>query len=243
MPEIITRAQWGARPPEAIQTVSKSKRSNFMVHHSGANANQSVRAIQDFHMDTRGWSDIGYNFLVRNTGAIYEGRGWDRIGAHCTNWNTSSIGVCLIGDYQTTEPPAVALASIAWLYDQAVHHVGHPLHPMGHRDANHDTDCPGNRLEAWVNAGLPVALHPPLPHDGWHPGAGSRELYLTDPPMQGADVEYVQHFIGPPCGAADGVYGPHTRAGVVWYQTMRGIHVDGRVGRETWRNMGVRATF
>lgn len=244
MPPIITRAQWGARKPEAIQTVSTSKRSNFMVHHSGANPAQSVRSIQDFHMDTRGWSDIGYNFLVRDTGAIYEGRGWDRIGAHCTGWNTSSIGVCVIGNYQDTDPSPAALSSVAWLYDEAVSHVGHPLHPMGHRDANHTTECPGIRLEQWVLSGLPTNPMPPSPvPTGPHP-PGSRELSLTDPPMSGEDVRYVQRWIGPTrTGGVDGVYGPHTRAGVLWYQAMRGIGVDGRVGRVTWRNMGVRSTF
>ena len=84
---------------------------------------------------------------------------------------------------------------------------------------------------------------PPSPADHDH-APGSRELSLTDPPMTGADVRYVQRFIGTTrTGGVDGVYGPHTRAGVLWYQAMRGIGVDGRVGRETWRNMGVRATF
>ena len=103
MPQIITRAQWGARNPEAIQTVSTGKRANFMVHHSGANPNQSVRAIQDFHMDTRGWSDIGYNFLVDACGQVFEGRYGgimkNVVGAHSAGFNTGSVGVAVIGDF------------------------------------------------------------------------------------------------------------------------------------------------
>lgn len=241
MPTIITRAQWGARAPREIQNVSTSKRQNFMVHHSGAPANQSVRVIQDFHMDTRGWSDIGYNFLIRDTGAIYEGRGWDRVGAHATGWNTNSIGVCVIGDYQSNDVPAPAMESLRWLYRQANTHVGRNLTILGHRDANHSTECPGDHLYGWVLEGLdgPVIELPPEPDHR----PGSRELYLTDPPMRGDDVEFVQRFIGVArCGPPDGRYGPHTRAGVIWYQEMRGVHVDGRVGPQTWGQMGVRWT-
>lgn len=65
-------------------------------------------------------------------------------------------------------------------------------------------------------------------------------LSLAIPPLVGADVGYVQRFIGPAkCGPDDGVFGPHTRAGVIWYQSMRGITADGVVGRVTWANMGV----
>lgn len=238
---IIPRSQWGARPPREVQTVSTSKRTGFMVHHSGAPAGQSVKVIQDYHMDTRGWSDIGYNFLVRNTGAIYEGRGWDHVGAHCTGWNTATIGVCLIGDYNNVDPPHVALESIGALYDAAQSHVGHILRLMGHRDSGASTDCPGDRLESWVRMGLPGTGGVVTPGDH---RPGTRELFVETPQMSGADVAFVQRFVGASkCGPADGQFGPHTMSGVMWYQAMRGIHVDGRVGKVTWGQMGVRAAF
>lgn len=70
---------------------------------------------------------------------------------------------------------------------------------------------------------------------------GSRELAKG---ANGTDVAFVQRYIGPArCGAADGDFGPNTESGVRWYQGMRGIQVDGIVGRETWRNMGVNPTY
>lgn len=73
-----------------------------------------------------------------------------------------------------------------------------------------------------------------------HP-PGSRELAPHRPPLSGADVAYVQRWIGKArCGPADGLYGPRTVAGVRWYQGMRSLAADGRVGPATWRNMGVR---
>lgn len=41
-----------------------------------------VRLMQSYHMESRSWDDIAYNFLVGGDGAVYEGRGWDKQGAH-----------------------------------------------------------------------------------------------------------------------------------------------------------------
>ncbi len=72
---------------------------------------------------------------------------------------------------------------------------------------------------------------------------GSRRLMLRDPPLAGADVRYVQRWIGARrCGPPDGRYGPNTRDGVRWYQRMRGLAADGIVGPKTWHHLGVRYT-
>ena len=66
---------------------------------------------------------------------------------------------------------------------------------------------------------------------------GSRTLRRVSPNMTGTDVLYVQKYIGPRCGKADGVFGAGTESGVKWYQGMRGIRVDGVVGPQTWRHL------
>lgn len=45
----------------------------------------------------RGWSDIGYHYVILLDGTVEHGRPVDRIGAHCSGRNENSIGVCLIG--------------------------------------------------------------------------------------------------------------------------------------------------
>jgi len=73
---------------------------------------------------------------------------------------------------------------------------------------------------------------------------GTRQLQVADPRLNGADVTYVQKWIGESrCGPADGFFGPGTSDGVRWYQGMRGIAVTGLVDRPTWRNMRIEATF
>lgn len=152
--DIISRAKWGARAPRSRSTVSWSQRREFIVHYSYGPTTQSVRSIQDFHMDGRGWADIGYNFLVDTSGRIYEGRGWLVVGAHAPDHNSSGIGVCMIGRDGDATP--AAKRAIRWLYDEAVRQAGRNLAKLGHRDV-YATSCPGNELYAWVRAGMPVS--------------------------------------------------------------------------------------
>ncbi|MEO5875533.1 MAG: N-acetylmuramoyl-L-alanine amidase, partial [Streptosporangiaceae bacterium] len=102
--KITTRAGWGAKAPKSRITTVWGRRTEFVVHHSEGPTTASVRSIQDFHMGPqRGWSDVAYNFLCRDDGTIYEGRGWLTVGAHATGHNTSGIGVCYIGQNAPTD--------------------------------------------------------------------------------------------------------------------------------------------
>jgi hypothetical protein len=150
----ITRAQWGARSPQAaVNTTSWSSRDQFITHYSAGPPTQTVRQIQDFHMNSNGWADIGYNFLVDIHGNKYEGRlhTWMAIGAHAQNHNTRSIGVCMIGrDSDVTDAAKQAIRDI---YDEACGRAGKSLRMLGHRDVN-PTTCPGDNLWNWVHGGM-----------------------------------------------------------------------------------------
>lgn len=154
MIDLITRAEWGARPPRARQTVVWAQRSEFVVHHTAGPRTQTARQIQAFHMGPqRGWSDVGYNFLVDQAGRVYEGRGWLVVGAHCPGHNERGIGVAFIGD---DDPTPAALRSIRWLYEQACARAERRLVARGHGQL-YATSCPGPRLQAWVNDGMPIS--------------------------------------------------------------------------------------
>lgn len=166
---MLTRQQWGARAPKETPTpVSIKARSGFCTHYDGAtpivlrtldDAIAQVRKDQDFHMDGRGWNDIGYNFLVVSApgtpvdGLLVEGRGRDVVGAHCENHNTAWVGVqvAIGGDQQ---PSPAALATVRKLYDDCSAAHGSSLGKFGHRDG-FNTACPGPLLYAWVQAGMP----------------------------------------------------------------------------------------
>jgi peptidoglycan hydrolase-like protein with peptidoglycan-binding domain len=158
--EIISRQGWGARPPRSVTTVPWPKRTRVDVHYSAGPPTQTPKQIQAYHMDSRGWADVGYNFLVDRGGKVYEGRGWTVLGSHIAGHNTAGIGVCFIGrDSDVTEQ---AKAAIRWLYDEACRLAGRRLDRGGHRDLA-ATACPGDRLHAWVHAGMLVDEPKPTP--------------------------------------------------------------------------------
>lgn len=55
-----------------------------------------VKEIKQWHKQ-KGWSDIGYHYVIRHNGVIEDGRPVNRIGAHVAGHNKGSIGICLVG--------------------------------------------------------------------------------------------------------------------------------------------------
>ncbi|MFD2177866.1 N-acetylmuramoyl-L-alanine amidase [Veronia pacifica] len=55
-----------------------------------------VSAIRDWHLD-KGWSDIGYHFVIRRSGLVEKGRPLTRSGAHVKGHNKNNVGICLVG--------------------------------------------------------------------------------------------------------------------------------------------------
>ncbi|WP_433225629.1 N-acetylmuramoyl-L-alanine amidase [Actinomadura formosensis] len=205
--DIISRAEWGARRPRSRSTVTWGQRTEFIVHYSEGPTTQSVRSIQDFHMGTRGWSDIGYNFLVDVHGRIYEGRGWLTVGAHAPGHNTSGIGVCMIGRDGDATPAAER--AIRWLYDEACRRAGRRLAKLGHRDV-YQTSCPGDQLYAWVRAGMPAPDGPTTQEDpllGLKKGDKGERVQALQLMIEAAGVAL-------PTYGADSHYGNETAEGL-----------------------------
>ncbi|ASU82424.1 peptidoglycan-binding domain-containing protein [Nocardiopsis gilva YIM 90087] len=229
MVSIISRSAWGARPPRSRSTTTWSRRVEVTVHYSQGPTTQTPRQIQDYHMDSNGWADIGYNFLVDNQGNAYEGRGWLVIGAHAAPRNTEGIGVCFIG--RDGDATSAAKRTIRALYDDANHRAGRTLAQKGHRDIN-PTSCPGDDLYAWVKSGMPVDGEPPPDTPPW-PG-----VYLRYPPITRhssvttwqSRMRYRGWRI-----TVDGAYGPKSKNVCVQFQREKRLLVDGIVGPQTWR--------
>ena len=59
--------------------------------------NYTVEDVRRWHVKDRGWSDIGYHFLIYLDGSVHAGRPIDKIGAHTSGYNTNSIGICYVG--------------------------------------------------------------------------------------------------------------------------------------------------
>lgn len=57
----------------------------------------TVEQIRNWHVKGRGWKDIGYHYIIRLDGSVYNGRPVSMVGAHCGGHNAHSIGVCYVG--------------------------------------------------------------------------------------------------------------------------------------------------
>ena len=83
------------------ELLKKSKRTinEIIVHCTASREGQplTVDAIRRMHIRERGWSDIGYHYVVYLDGSVHEGRNVNISGAHCAGHNTHSIGVVYVG--------------------------------------------------------------------------------------------------------------------------------------------------
>ncbi|XP_078310961.1 peptidoglycan-recognition protein SC2-like isoform X2 [Crassostrea virginica] len=151
--KIYSRDSWGARHPKSFSTFH-TPASLFFVHHTAGNechdfnsCASTLRGIQNYHMDTRGWSDIGYSFLVGQDGNIYEGRGWHHVGAHTQGYNSRGFAASFMGNFMTHLPNAASLNAVKNLIACGIQKgfISHSYHLYGHRDVK-TTECPGDRL-------------------------------------------------------------------------------------------------
>jgi hypothetical protein len=185
-PRMIPRSAWDPTgecvPTTAPEYAPDAQR--LYVHHTAVfphylpeEADDAVRAMCISHVESRGFSDIGYNFLIDQYGVIYQGRigGILRpvVGAHASGFNQGSVGVAVIGNFEENDVPAAALEALdellTWLADW------HGIDPgavtphvstggattrfpageevalaaiSGHRDTATDSPCPGGFLYA-----------------------------------------------------------------------------------------------
>lgn len=150
---IIPRHEWNAREPRSVKHIS-TPTPHLFLHHTADNnhGHSGIRAIQDFHMDGRGWSDIAYSFLVDKFGNIFEGRGAGRAGAHTRGYNSTSHAICAVGNYQNDSPTQALLNSITSLVRYG-HEQGWWPEGItgGHRDVG-STSCPGQYLYSHINS-------------------------------------------------------------------------------------------
>ena len=149
---IVTRAEWGAdesiRDPHVIGYAPFRK---IVVHHTASpngtkNPAATVRFGYELHVVGRGFTDIGYNFLIGPDGEIFEGRrarkygkgelhtgedgaGNAIIGGHTKGRNAGTCGIALIGNFMKTAPSGAAIESLIHLASWEAQR--HKIDPLG----------------------------------------------------------------------------------------------------------------
>lgn len=158
--KVIYRQQWGARPPKNRTILDPAAVTHLVVHYSGSDSDEEashsrcedrVRGIQTYHMDTKGWSDIAYNWVVCKHGFIYRGRGWPVMSAATFGHNDHTVAVCFLGNDSKNRADVTpeAKAAIRSIYEFVKKRTPKDIRGGGHRDFV-NTECPGDELYAFV---------------------------------------------------------------------------------------------
>ncbi len=177
-PTTIPPSIWRQGLPEPKTGRAATTVNHCIVHHTaGSNTDTNylniVRNIYVYHTQSNGWDDIGYNYLIAQDGTIFSGRDAQGLadedniqGAHFCGKNSGTMGVCLLGNYNTSQPTPSALQSLTTLLSWKLHKENLSaydsfLHPdaggsylstiAGHRHGC-ATECPGDHLLALLPA-------------------------------------------------------------------------------------------
>ncbi len=177
-PSYVSRAGWGADESLRSCTPSASSTIKGGILHTTATGNdytaaQSpavMRSMYAYHTRSRGWCDLGYNFVVDKFGTLFEGRygGVDKavLGSHTGGFNSYTFGVAMMGHHDYVAPSTAMLTTVqkvfAWklgLYGRDATgttqytSAGSAKYPAGtvvtkpvisgHRDYSYKS-CPGN---------------------------------------------------------------------------------------------------
>jgi hypothetical protein len=227
--DLVRRSAWGAAPPKGEPIPIGTPVRDLYLHHSAGpdGGPSTVRSIQKFHQDGRGWADIAYTWLYSPRDRVfYEGRGPGIAGAHTRSHNRTSHGLCVLGNYEISPLPATAIEDLAgW----AEWHGGTwgPAVWTPH-NAVSQTLCPGRHILDVIGR-INAAAAGPV-----EPIAPEREL----PPTlrrgdSGDDVKLMQAALMP----HDGKFGPQTETALKAYQTRNGLVPDGVCGPATWASI------
>lgn len=153
---------WPLEYPDRIKKI--------FIHHTATtkdlqNPIVALRNIYHYHAVSKGWGDIGYNYIIDDYGNIYEGRrgGDGVVGGHTGGYNRGSIGIALLGDYEHEQPGFEMMAALIKLTKQLTDKYG--IDPEGalsfngviipNISAHHEvsaTRCPGGNMSSMLSA-------------------------------------------------------------------------------------------
>ncbi|QOC57792.1 putative N-acetylmuramoyl-L-alanine amidase [Erwinia phage pEp_SNUABM_11] len=140
-----------------VQFKTRSVTNAIFVHCSATKAGMDIglREIRQWHKE-QGWLDVGYHFIIRRDGTVEEGRPVDAVGSHVKDWNSTSVGICLVGGiddagkFKANFTPSqmhslkVKLAEMQALYPGAAVKAHHDVAAKA---------CPSFDLQRWIKTG------------------------------------------------------------------------------------------
>ena len=117
----------------------RSATKYIVLHHRAGEGD--VDSIHAQHV-SQGWTGIGYHYYKRKNGEVYTGRPEKAIGAHCTGYNNTSIGICFEGNYDNTAIMPKEQFDAGRELIQSLRATYPTAKVVGHKDLQ-ATACPG----------------------------------------------------------------------------------------------------
>lgn len=127
-----------------------NKPDKIILHHSASAPTTTVQDINGWHLarnfpKSRLGFFVGYHYCITADGEIHQTRMHDEIGAHCIGQNRSSIGICVVGNFNNYEPTLAQVKAVKKLVGHIRQVYGNiPTYPHRHF---RDTDCFGTLLD------------------------------------------------------------------------------------------------
>lgn len=151
---IISRADWGASPKSLPSAKMALPAEAIFLHHSvtatSPDPAADMRIIESIGLAR--FKQFSYSFVVHpHDGEILEGCGLRR-GAHTAQRNSTSFGICWVGNYEQQAPKVQQIEATRWLiaHLKAEGHLIPDAIVRGHRDV-FATACPGAKLYALLD--------------------------------------------------------------------------------------------
>jgi len=213
----------------------------LVVHYDGSDQGLAGRPHQacrqywkntrKFHMNSRGWADIGYSFAVCPHGIVLEGRGWQRVQAAQPGGNTTWTSVTFMSG-PNEAPTAGQIRAFkelrAWLRGKG---LGSGI--RGHRDFI-STSCPGDRLYRMVRDGTLTGA----PAKNWTEDMVKKLPTLGKGAKPSEDMQTLRSLLlarsHPEVGGIEGGFDATVERAVKAVQKWGGVEADGIVGPQTW---------
>lgn len=239
--KLVSRSAWKARTVKNLPTNITPGGGGIAIHYDGGKGKLTpsshskcaaiVRSIQNYHMDSNGWLDIAYSYLVCQHGYVYEGRGLNkRTAANGSNsGNQFYYAVCgLVNDADTPTPEMIQGFKDACQYLRINGGAGSKV--VGHKDL-YNTSCPGKLLYAKVKDGTFKK--------GGNNSSNDYPGHLIKKGSTGSVVKKIQQRLirlgyKLPKYGADGSFGSETESAIETFQKKNKLSVDGIVGPKTW---------
>lgn len=151
---------YSTRPLSGITTLT--------IHHTVSPPDRSIESIAAYHVDSNGWPGIGYHYVIKDDGRIFQTNYLETKSYHAGSAaapgdeNAISVGISLQGDFTNAPPPTAQQDAARALVGYLSGLLPSVTAVLGHRQMpGAQTQCPGNTFQSWlpyVSSGLGEAV-------------------------------------------------------------------------------------